>query len=70
MPPPRTTALGSLLAHITGEANAETFQPMNVNFGLFLPLEEKVKKDGRPQAYTGRAQRDLAEWIERKAIAA
>lgn len=61
-PPPRTTALGSLLAHVTGEANADTFQPMNVNFGLFLPLEERVKKDARPQGYTSRALRDLAGW--------
>ena len=61
-PPPRTTALGSLLAHVTGEANAETFQPMNVNFGLFVPLLEKVKKDGRPNAYTARALRDLSNW--------
>ena len=61
-PPPRTTALGSLLAHVTGEANAETFQPMNVNFGLFVPLTEKVKKDDRPNAYTSRALRDLEGW--------
>lgn len=69
-PPPRTTALGALLAHITGEANAETFQPMNVNFGLFVPLEEKVKKDNRPMGYTSRALRDLGGWLERKAEAA
>lgn len=69
-PPPRTTALGSLLAHITGEANADTFQPMNVNFGLFLPLEEKVKKDARPQGYTSRALRDLDGWLGPKTQAA
>jgi len=34
--PPATTALGALLGHITGGAEAETYQPMNVNFGLFL----------------------------------
>ena len=60
--PPRSTALGALLAHITGEANAETFQPMNVNFGLFQPLICKVHKDSRPQAYTSRALTDLAGW--------
>ncbi len=62
-PPPRTTALGSLLAHVTGEANAETFQPMNVNFGLFVPLEGRVKKDARPNGYTERALADLANWL-------
>ncbi|MBA4162931.1 MAG: methylenetetrahydrofolate--tRNA-(uracil(54)-C(5))-methyltransferase (FADH(2)-oxidizing) TrmFO, partial [Novosphingobium sp.] len=35
--PPRTTALGALLSHITGDAEAESYQPMNVNFGLFPP---------------------------------
>jgi len=69
-PPPRTTALGALLAHITGEANAETFQPMNVNFGLFLPLIEKVKKDNRPMGYTSRALRDLDGWLAPEAKAA
>ena len=61
--PPRTTALGSLLAHVTGEANAETFQPMNVNFGLFVPLEGRVKKDERPNGYTARALADLDGWL-------
>src|SRR3546814_6235368 len=42
--PPATTALGALLRHITGGAAAETFQPMNVNFGLFP----------EPEAETGR----------------
>jgi methylenetetrahydrofolate--tRNA-(uracil-5-)-methyltransferase len=60
--PPRTTALGALLNHITGGANAATFQPMNVNFGLFEPLTERVRKDSRPQAYSTRALRDLEEW--------
>ncbi|WP_126174883.1 methylenetetrahydrofolate--tRNA-(uracil(54)-C(5))-methyltransferase (FADH(2)-oxidizing) TrmFO [Tsuneonella rigui] len=60
--PPRTTALGALLAHITGDAEAETFQPMNVNFGLFPPLPD-VRKKARKEAYTERAKADLAEWI-------
>ncbi|MEM6266412.1 MAG: methylenetetrahydrofolate--tRNA-(uracil(54)-C(5))-methyltransferase (FADH(2)-oxidizing) TrmFO [Pseudomonadota bacterium] len=59
---PRTTALGALLSHITGDAQADTFQPMNVNFGLFPPLHE-VKKKARKQAYTDRAKADLAQWI-------
>ena len=60
--PPRTTALGALLAHITGDAEAETYQPMNVNFGLFPPLHE-VKKKSRKQAYTDRAKLDLQLWV-------
>ncbi|MDX2095471.1 MAG: methylenetetrahydrofolate--tRNA-(uracil(54)-C(5))-methyltransferase (FADH(2)-oxidizing) TrmFO [Alphaproteobacteria bacterium] len=68
--PPATTALGALLAHVTGGANAATFQPMNVNFGLFPPLAVKVKKDGRPQAYTSRALADLAAWASRASVAA
>jgi len=39
-PPPATTAMGAMLNHITGGAVADTFQPMNVNFGLFPPIEE------------------------------
>lgn len=61
--PPRTTALGALLAHITGEANAETFQPMNVNFGLFPPLPGKTHKKTRAELYTARAKADLAGWL-------
>jgi methylenetetrahydrofolate--tRNA-(uracil-5-)-methyltransferase len=69
MAPPRTTAMGSLLAHITGEAVAETFQPMNVNFGLFPPLPTppgKRKPPGgkaRKEAYAARAQADLGPWL-------
>ena len=61
-PPPRTTAFGALLAHITGDADAETFQPMNVNFGLFPPLHE-VPKKSRKEAYTERAKSDLTDWL-------
>lgn len=59
---PPTTALGALLSHITGDAEAETFQPMNVNFGLFPPLHE-IGKKVRKEAYTSRAKTDLARWI-------
>jgi methylenetetrahydrofolate--tRNA-(uracil-5-)-methyltransferase len=62
-PPPPTTALGALLGHITGGADAETYQPMNVNFGLFPPLTEKVRKADRKKGYTDRARVDLAEWL-------
>ena len=61
-PPPRTTAFGALLAHITGDADAETFQPMNVNFGLFPPLHE-VPKKSRKEAYTERAKADFGGWL-------
>ena len=61
--PPRTTALGALLAHITGDAEAESYQPMNVNFGLFPPPAPEVKKKQRKEAYTARAKADLAAWL-------
>jgi methylenetetrahydrofolate--tRNA-(uracil-5-)-methyltransferase len=60
--PPPTSALGALLVHITGDAEAETFQPMNVNFGLFPPLHN-VSKKARKQAYTARAKADLELWL-------
>ncbi|MFN4114525.1 MAG: methylenetetrahydrofolate--tRNA-(uracil(54)-C(5))-methyltransferase (FADH(2)-oxidizing) TrmFO [Sphingomonadaceae bacterium] len=61
--PPRTTAFGALLAHITGDADAATFQPMNVNFGLFPPLHEVAKKS-RKEAYTERAKADFGDWLK------
>jgi methylenetetrahydrofolate--tRNA-(uracil-5-)-methyltransferase len=61
--PPRTTAFGALLAHITGGAEADTFQPMNVNFGLFPPLEGKIKKHDRKPAMSRRALADAAAWL-------
>lgn len=84
-PPPETTALGALLRHITGghlladepveAARPRSFQPMNVNFGLFPPLDVAVKSpDGkrlrgadkaaaRKRAMTDRARADLAAWL-------
>ena len=61
-PPPPTTALGALLGHITGGADAESYQPMNVNFGLFPPITERAKKTARKKLYTDRARVDLTEW--------
>ena len=61
--PPRETALGALLAHITGDAESKTFQPMNVNFGLFPPLPGKIHKKARPQAYSERALLALDPWL-------
>lgn len=66
-PPPRETAMGALVAHITGDAEAKTFQPMNVNFGLFPPLDaarggRKGRKD-RYKGYTDRAKEAFAAWL-------
>ncbi len=62
-PPPSTTAFGALLHHITGEAEADSYQPMNVNFGLFPPPEGKVHKKERKAFYTDRARADLGGWM-------
>ncbi|MEX0279967.1 MAG: methylenetetrahydrofolate--tRNA-(uracil(54)-C(5))-methyltransferase (FADH(2)-oxidizing) TrmFO [Arenibacterium sp.] len=65
--PAPTTATGALITHITGGADAKTFQPMNVNFGLFPPVEglkggRKGRKD-RYKAYTDRAKSDWKDWL-------
>ena len=62
------------MGHITGGANAETFQPMNINFGLFPPVaptfinehgrKKKLKGRDRKKAYTTRALIDLDAWLE------
>ncbi len=79
-PPPATTALGALLDHITGghlladdEPGKRSFQPMNVNFGLFPPIEApraegkrlrgKEKTLARKMALTGRAMADCRSWL-------
>ena len=81
-PPPATSALGSLLGHITGghietiEPGTRSFQPMNINFGLFPPLANPPtrKPDGsrlrgnektvaKKQAISARALSDLDRWI-------
>jgi methylenetetrahydrofolate--tRNA-(uracil-5-)-methyltransferase len=61
-PPPPETAHGALLAHITGGAEAATFQPMNVNFGLFPPLPPDTPKNERKPAMARRALDALAAW--------
>jgi methylenetetrahydrofolate--tRNA-(uracil-5-)-methyltransferase len=55
--------MGALFAHITGDAEAASYQPMNVNFGLFPPLPE-LKKKQRKEGYTSRAKADLGAWLE------
>ena len=64
-PPPGTTALGALLHHITAGADEKTFQPMNVNFGLFpdLPPQPRVRGKDRKRAMSARALADLDQWL-------
>ena len=65
-PPPPETATGALITHITGGAEAKTFQPMNVNFGLFPPIDAKGGRRGRKdryKAYTDRAKDAFTEWL-------
>jgi methylenetetrahydrofolate--tRNA-(uracil-5-)-methyltransferase len=62
-PPPVETAFGALLHHITGAAEAATYQPMNVNFGLFPPIEGRTKKADRKKMYTDRARAALEQWL-------
>jgi methylenetetrahydrofolate--tRNA-(uracil-5-)-methyltransferase len=81
-PPPATTALGALLGHITGGhleaeaySGARSFQPMNVNFGLFPPVSvprpeghtgrwrSTEKQISKRRAITGRALTDLEPWL-------
>jgi methylenetetrahydrofolate--tRNA-(uracil-5-)-methyltransferase len=61
--PPAETAFGALLGHITGGGDAETFQPMNVNFGLFPPLEQKLRKKERKRALSQRALAATDQWL-------
>ncbi|EKX57118.1 tRNA uridine 5-carboxymethylaminomethyl modification enzyme GidA [Rhodobacter sp. AKP1] len=65
-PPPPETAMGALVTHITGGAEAKSFQPMNVNFGLFPPIDARGGRRGRKdryKAYTDRAKAAFTEWL-------
>ncbi len=89
-PPPQTTAMGALAAHITGghlahqeESGKRSFQPMNINFGLFPPLEPgaiqkpegvtrfrgKDKAIAKKKALSARALADFAGWLGQTPIA-
>jgi methylenetetrahydrofolate--tRNA-(uracil-5-)-methyltransferase len=73
-PVPATTAMGALLTHITGGAEAKTFQPMNVNFGLFPPVSDarggRRGRKERYKAYTDRAKADWSDWLGAQSLAA
>ncbi len=62
--PPPATAMGALIHHLTNTA-AKDFQPMNVNFGLFPPLQQRLSKKHRGAAYAARALKALEEWMEK-----
>jgi len=65
--PAPDTAMGALVNHITGGADAKTFQPMNVNFGLFPPIDAKGgrrNRKSRYKAYTDRAKTSWTGWLE------
>ncbi|MEO0829962.1 MAG: methylenetetrahydrofolate--tRNA-(uracil(54)-C(5))-methyltransferase (FADH(2)-oxidizing) TrmFO [Pseudomonadota bacterium] len=71
---PSVSAMGALLTHITGGADAKTFQPMNVNFGLFQPVEglkggRRGRRD-RYKAYTERAKAAWTDWLAHPKLAA
>ncbi len=75
--PPATTSIGALLNHVTGGADADTFQPMNANFGLFPPLDtDHLPKKQRPRGrerktvMARRALSDLADWLDGETPAA
>ena len=68
--PPLTTSIGAILNHVTGGAEADTFQPMNANFGLFPPLDtDHLPKNQRPRgrdrkvALSERARADMETWL-------
>ncbi|MGM0421769.1 MAG: methylenetetrahydrofolate--tRNA-(uracil(54)-C(5))-methyltransferase (FADH(2)-oxidizing) TrmFO [Pseudomonadota bacterium] len=65
--PPETTALGALLNHITGGAESETFQPMNINFGLFPPIPPIITENGKKKKVKGK---DRKKAMSDKALAA
>src|SRR6185503_12445979 len=66
-PLPATTALGALARHLT-ESDPASFQPANVNWGLFLPLPGRVNREERKRAYAARAAEELAAWSAREGV--
>ena len=75
-PPPNTTAMGAIIGHITGGADSTTFQPMNVNFGLFPEIDDRdvrgrpIRGRDRKKALAVRALADIDIWLGRTPLAA
>lgn len=65
--PPAETALGALVAHLTG-SDPKKFQPSNVNFGLFPPWEKKIRKKFRGQERATRSERAMDLWLEQYGV--
>jgi methylenetetrahydrofolate--tRNA-(uracil-5-)-methyltransferase len=61
--PPPESAVGALLGHLTGFAEASSFQPMNVNFGLFPPIGGRMRGRERKAALAARGRQLFAEWL-------
>ncbi|MCH9648606.1 MAG: methylenetetrahydrofolate--tRNA-(uracil(54)-C(5))-methyltransferase (FADH(2)-oxidizing) TrmFO [Deltaproteobacteria bacterium] len=66
-PFPATTAFGAMVRHLI-ESEPKRFQPANINYGLFTPLERRMKKAERRGAYAARANRELVEWAGRQGL--
>jgi methylenetetrahydrofolate--tRNA-(uracil-5-)-methyltransferase len=67
VPPPATSSLGALYRHVTGEAHPPgyNYQPSNVIFGLFPPLEGRVKRDQKRSRYAERARSEFGPWLQK-----
>lgn len=61
--PPKTTAHGALINHLT-ESNPDSFQPMNINFGLFPSINKRAPKRERGLLYSHRALEELEVWMK------
>lgn len=62
--PPHETAIGALLRHITCQANTDTFQPMNINYGLFDPIEPLSRSQNKKQIYSNNSLEKIKYWLK------
>ena len=63
-PLPKDTAIGALLYHITNGAEEKSFQPMNINFGLFPKIDKYIPKKQRKEEFTNRARASFLNWLK------